>query len=189
MLILFFFAWSKKKQKNHYLKIKSAKTTSKRRSTARAVLTASSTRGALPFRFFVVFYVFNLMAGLRIVKHRSLHLLKQCVTPIWRITHHELLFTNFVILTEEESLRVAHTSTFYFSRLLSFSCIFFSFFLIKKETKKSLPENQKRQNYLKAPLHSPSRSPYRLNSRTAAALLFCCFLCFLFKGEFANCEA
>ena len=111
----------------------SAKTTSKRRSTARAVRTAFSTRGLLPLCFFVVFYAFYLRASLRIVKHRRLDLLYQCVTPIWRITHHELLFTNFVILTKEESPRVARTSTFYFSRLLSFLCLFFSFVLITHE--------------------------------------------------------
>jgi hypothetical protein len=51
----------------------------------------------------------------------------------------------------------------------------FLFCLIKKETKKSLPENKKLKNYLKVPFHSPSRSSFVLNSRTAATLLFRCF--------------
>jgi hypothetical protein len=51
----------------------------------------------------------------------------------------------------------------------------FLFCLIKKETKKSLPENKKLKNYLKVPFHSPSRSSFVLNSRTVATLLFRCF--------------
>ena len=56
------------------------------------------------------------------------------------------------------------------------------FSLMKKVTKKSLPENKKLKNYLKVPFRSPSRSSFVLNSRTAATLLSRCFLCFLFKG-------
>ena len=51
-----------------------------------------------------------------------------------------------------------------------------------KRNKKSLPENSKLKNYLKTMFRSPSRSLFKLNSRTAATLLFRCFLCFLFKG-------
>jgi hypothetical protein len=57
--------------------------------------------------------------------------------------------------------------------------------LIQKK-QKIKPENQKRKNYLKAPFRSPSRSSFVLNSRTAATLLFRCFLCFLFKGGCTN---
>jgi hypothetical protein len=42
------------------------------------------------------------------------------------------------------------------------------FFLIKKVTKKSLPENKNLENYLEVLFRSPSRSPCRLNSRTTA---------------------
>ena len=134
--LFFSFLLDQKRNKKSSLKIKNLKTTSKLHSVPRAVRLTGSTRGALPFRFFVVFYVFNLRAGLRIVKHRRLLLLKQCVTSIWRITHHELLFTNFVILTKEESSLVAHTSTFYLSRWFFFSCLFFSFLLDQKRNKK-----------------------------------------------------
>jgi hypothetical protein len=57
----------------------------------------------------------------------------------------------------------------------------FSFALMQKK-QKIKPENTKLKNYLKVPFRSTSRSPFRLNSRTAASLLFRCFLCFLFKG-------
>ena len=50
------------------------------------------------------------------------------------------------------------------------------FSLMKKVTKKSLPENKKLKNYLKVPFRSPSRSSFVLNSRTAATLLFRCFV-------------
>ena len=56
-------------------------------------------------------------------------------------------------------------------------------FFCMHESSISLLENQKRKNYLKAPFRSPSRSPFRLNLRTAATLLYPCFLFFLFKGE------
>jgi hypothetical protein len=46
------------------------------------------------------------------------------------------------------------------------------FFLIKKVTKKSLPENKNLENYLEVLFRSPSRSPCRLNSRTAATPFF-----------------
>jgi hypothetical protein len=55
----------------------------------------------------------------------------------------------------------------------------FLFCLIKKETKKSLPENSKLKNYRKTLFRSPSRSPFRLNSRTAATSFYRCFLAFL----------
>jgi hypothetical protein len=48
-----------------------------------------------------------------------------------------------------------------------------------RESLISLPENTKLKNYLKVPFHSPSRSPFRLNWRTVATLLF---RCFFFKG-------
>ena len=67
----FLLSWYKRNKRSS-LKIKSAKTTSKRRSTARAVRTTSSTRGLLPLCFFVVFYAFYLRAVLRIVKHSRL---------------------------------------------------------------------------------------------------------------------
>jgi len=51
-----------------------------------------------------------------------------------------------------------------------------------QKKQKIKPENQKLENYLEAPLRSPSRSSFVLNSRTAAAALLRCFLCFLFKG-------
>ena len=47
----------------HCLKIKSLKTTSKYRSTARAVRPSSSTRGLLPLYFFVVFLCFLFKGG------------------------------------------------------------------------------------------------------------------------------
>jgi hypothetical protein len=53
--------------KRSSLKIKSAKTTSKRRSAARAVRPSSSTRGLLPLYFFVVFHAFYLRASVRVL--------------------------------------------------------------------------------------------------------------------------
>ncbi|MBG6187849.1 hypothetical protein IWX80_002221 [Flavobacterium sp. CAN_S2] len=50
------------------LKIQSLKTTSKCRSTARAVRLSGSTRGLLPLYFFVVFYTFYLRAVRRGIK-------------------------------------------------------------------------------------------------------------------------
>jgi hypothetical protein len=47
------------------------------------------------------------------------------------------------------------------------------------ESSISLPENTKLKNYLKVPLHSPSRSPFRLNSRSTATSIILCFLTFL----------
>jgi hypothetical protein len=38
-------------------------------------------------------------------------------------------------------------------------------------------KDQKRKNYRQAPFRSPSRSSFVLNSRTAATLLYRCFLC------------
>ena len=67
----FLLSWYKRNKRSS-LKIKSAKTTLKRRSTARAVRTTSSTRGLLPLCFFIVFYAFYLRAVLRIVKHSRL---------------------------------------------------------------------------------------------------------------------
>ena len=64
-LFFFFFAWSKKKQKNQAWKFKNLKTTSKLRSTARAVRLSGSTRGLLPLRFFVVFLRFLFKGGER----------------------------------------------------------------------------------------------------------------------------
>ena len=55
-------------------------------------------------------------------------------------------------------------------------------FALMQKKQKIKPENQKLENYLEAPLRSPSRSSFVLNSRTAAAALLRCFLCFLFKG-------
>ena len=46
------------------------------------------------------------------------------------------------------------------------------------ESSISLPENTKLKNYLKVPFLSPSRSPFRLNLRTAATSFFRCFLTF-----------
>jgi hypothetical protein len=57
----------------------------------------------------------------------------------------------------------------------------FSFGLMQKK-QKIKPENKKLENYLEAPLRSPSRSSFVLNSRTAAAALLLCLLCSLFKG-------
>jgi hypothetical protein len=51
-----------------------------------------------------------------------------------------------------------------------------------QKKQKIKPENKKLKNYLKVPFRSPSRSLFKLNSRTASTLLFRCFLCFLFKG-------
>jgi hypothetical protein len=51
----------------HCLKIKSLKTTSKCRSTARAVRPSSSTRGLLPLYFFVVLLCFLFKGGVRVV--------------------------------------------------------------------------------------------------------------------------
>jgi hypothetical protein len=50
-----FFCLDTKETKNHCLKIQNLKTTSKRRSAARAVRLSGSTRGLLPLRFIVVF--------------------------------------------------------------------------------------------------------------------------------------
>jgi hypothetical protein len=50
----------------------------------------------------------------------------------------------------------------------------FSFALMQKK-QKIKPENTKLKNYLKVALRSPSRSLFKLNSRTAATLLFRCF--------------
>ena len=52
---------------------------------------------------------------------------------------------------------------------------FLLFCLIKKVTKKSLPENSKLKNYLKTPFHAPSRSP---KGSTRGALPLCFFLVF-----------
>jgi len=46
------------------------------------------------------------------------------------------------------------------------------------ESSISLPENLKLKNYLKTPFRAPSRSPFRLNSRSAATFFFRCFLRF-----------
>jgi hypothetical protein len=47
------------------------------------------------------------------------------------------------------------------------------------ESSISLPENSKLKNYLKTMFRSPSRSLFKLNSRTAATSFFRCFLTFL----------
>ena len=162
----------------HFLKINNLKTTSKLHSAARAVRLSGSTCGLLPFRFYVVFYVFNLRAAPRISERRRLFLTKTIDCSHLRNTIHNLLFTpNFVVLKKEKSPKVAHFSLFtnhphvyhfnkhsisfvrfYFCRRCLFLCLFFSFVLIQKK-QKIKPENQKRKNYLKAPFRSPSRSP------------------------------
>jgi hypothetical protein len=54
--------------------------------------------------------------------------------------------------------------------LLLFVKKFFSFVLIQKK-QKIKPENQKLESYLEVPFHSPSRSSFVLNLRTAATSL------------------
>ena len=73
-LIIYLSSWidNFKRNKRSSLKVKSAKTTSKRRSTARAVRLAGSTRGLLPLCFIVVFYAFYLRAVPRISERRRL---------------------------------------------------------------------------------------------------------------------
>ncbi len=56
--------------------------------------------------------------------------------------------------------------------------ISFSFALMQKK-QKIKPENSKLKNYLKTMFRSPSRSPFRLNSRTATTPFYRRFLTFL----------
>jgi hypothetical protein len=44
-----------------------------------------------------------------------------------------------------------------------------------QKKQKIKPENKKLENYLKVPFRTPSRSPYGLNSRSAAISLLRCF--------------
>jgi hypothetical protein len=110
------------------LKIKSAKTTSKRRSAARAVRPSSSTRGLLPLCFFVVFHAFYLRAVARISKHRTL---------LFTIHFSQLTFHPNLCHADEGSIPTScsHQHIFILAVGDFFSCLFFSFALMQKKQK------------------------------------------------------
>ena len=94
------------------------------------------------------------------------------------------LILDFTFFLDKKSNKKIFIGWLYFHDIVLLNNVF-SFALMQKK-QKIKPENQKRKNYLKVPFRSPSRSSFVLDSRTTATLLYGCFLCFLFKGGFAN---